>query len=169
MRKLEIVGFALWEALGFVLAVLGAPIVAAFARWDDKPSSFTGGAQDNGPLTIRGDLPRWASAWETIDERLPGGMYEEQVRNVHRRFGRYVCSVYWLIRNRMMGLTAKLFGRPLAVDQPPRGMQSKVLGPLYFGAGWKKYRATPQAHWEQGPFIEMPSVTVRFLKGHTDE
>lgn len=162
MNPFFILWLMIYELIALVLAAFGAPIVCLFARWDKDVTTFTGGASDNGPPTIRGDLPRWAWPWETIDERLPGGMYEETVRKVHRRFGRYWCSVYWLMRNRMMGLSAALYGGPPS----PRSNRFywRRIGPLYFGFGYKKYRATPQAHWVTGPFIEMPSVTIRLKR-----
>lgn len=148
-----------------MLAAVGAPLVCLFARWDEQTTTFTGGASMNGPATIRGDLPAWAAAWETIDERLPGGMYEATVRQVLNERGRYWCSVYWLTRNRMFGLTKALFGKPIGEHERPAWYRSKRLGWLYLGAGWKKYRATPQASWIDGPFVQMPSVTVRVLRG----
>lgn len=153
-----IVFFALYELVTIVLAIVGAPIVCLFARWDRWPTTWTGGAPDNGPPAVRGDLPHWARWWETFDERLPGGMYEPTVVRVYQRFGRYVCSVYWLAgRNRMFTLGKALFGR----EPAGREWHRRDLGPIWIGWGWKRYRATPHAHWERGPFVEVPSFTVR--------
>lgn len=160
MNRIRIILFALWESLCLVLAVLGAPVVARYVRWDTEPTTFTGGTDQPSWPTIRGDLPSWAWAWDTIDERMPAGMYESTMRQRLERWGPYWCTVSWLIRNRMMGLTAKLFGKPWARDVPVR-WDFRHYGPLYFGWGWKKYRATPSADWVDGPFIVMPSVTIR--------
>lgn len=164
MKPWQIVLMAGYTLLCGVLALVGAPLVAFFAKWDVEPTTWTGGAPNNGPPTIRGDLPWWLRWFQTFDERLPGGMYEPTVREWLPKYGWYGCSVRWMWRNRMFGLTKALFGRPLGRGEQPRGMRWKDVGPLRFGAGWKKYRATPEAHWFEGPFVELPSVTVRIAK-----
>jgi len=165
MSTTRIVLIVLFQLVSILLALVGVPIAALFARWDDKPTTFTGGAPNNGPPTIRGDLPRWAAWFGTFDERLPGGMYEPTVATVYRRFGRYWCSVYWLVvRNRMFGLTKALFGKPIPVDADPAGMTWFEVGPFRVGYGTKKYRATPQAHWLDGPFVEIAVVSARFRR-----
>lgn len=151
----------LFNLASIPLALIGAPIVCAFARWDRTPTQFTGGAVQ-GPLAVRGDLPRWARWWETPDERLPGGLYERTVERVWRRYGRYVCSVYWLgVRNRMYGLSFALFGRQ--VDRAPEGYQRtiKYYGPIMIDYGNFYYRATPEAHWQSGPFIEVWDFKIK--------
>ena len=62
----------------------------------------------------RGDLPSWAFAWSTPDERLPGDIRgEPSVKWAYKHLGRIVCSMYWLLeRNRGMGLSF-LVGRVL--------------------------------------------------------
>lgn len=162
MTQLQITKLALYEILCVLLALL-APLVVLFAKWDESPTTFTGGAPRNGPPTVRGDLPRWLSWFGTFDERLPGGMYEKTVVENHRRFGRYWCSVLWLWRNRMFGLTLALFGRPTTREESLEYTRGEI-GPLMYGYGWKRYRATPQAHWFDGPFVAVPSVTVRFKR-----
>lgn len=155
---LRIAAQAVFEIGCIPLAVIGVPIAVLFAQWDKDPVTFTGGASDNGPPTVRGDLPWWLSWFGTFDERLPGGMYEPSVVRVYNRWGRYVCSCYWLIvRNRMFGLAKFLFGRA------PGGewWESRRLGPIYTGWGYKRYRATPQAHWVNGPFVAVASFTIR--------
>jgi hypothetical protein len=158
MRKWLVV----FEILAVLVAAVGVPIVLLFAKWDEQATTFTGGASDSGPPTIRGDLPWWASWFGTFDERLPGGMYEPTVVNVHRRFGRYWCSVYWLVvRNRMFGLAKFLFGKDIEAGAEPAGMAWKDVGPFRVGFGTKKYRATEAANWQSGPFVEVDSFTVR--------
>lgn len=157
----RIVAHAAFEIACIPLALIGVPIAVLFARWDSGPTTWTGGASDNGPPTVRGDLP-WGLGWfGTFDERLPGGMYEPTVVKVYNAAGRYWCSVYWLVvRNRMFGLAKFLFGRE---DGEPR-FESRTFGPIYVGWGYKRYRATPQAHWERGPFVLVPSFTIRLAR-----
>jgi hypothetical protein len=163
MARIRVTLLAMYEILCIPLALVGVPIALLFAKWDDTTSTFTGGAEDNGPPTIRGDLPVWAAWFGTFDERLPGGMYEPTVVAIHRRFGRHVCSAYWLIvRNRMFGLTKALFGKPIAKHDSPAGMAWSDIGPVRIGYGTKKYRATPEAHFSNGPFVEVASFTIRF-------
>lgn len=158
----RIVAQAIFELLCVPVAAIGAPIAVLFARWDTEPTTWTGGAPDNGPLTVRGDLPWWLSWFETFDERLPGGMYEPTVRKVYARVGRYWCSVYWLAwRNRMFGLAKFLFGKP----DGAHWLETRRFGPLVVEWGYKRYRATPQAHWQNGPFVVVPSFTIRLVKG----
>lgn len=157
MKPIQLLIFAVLKR---VIALVCAPIVCLFARWDDRPTTFTGGLLNNGPLTVRGDLPWWAAWFETFDERLPGGMYEPTVRAVYDRFGRYWCSVYWLNRNAMFGMTKAIFGRPTTRDEILR-YEWRTVGPVRIGWGWKRYRATPTAHWIDGPFVKILSATVR--------
>lgn len=159
----RIAGMALYELACIPLAAIGAPIAVLFARWDKEPTTWTGGASDNGPPTIRGDLPMWLSWFGTFDERLPGGMYEPTVRKVYERSGRYWCSVYWLVvRNRMFGLAKWLFGKP---DGEP-WIEERRFGPLAVQWGYKRYRATPQAHWLNGPFVLVAFFSLG-IKGRT--
>ncbi len=158
----RIVWQALFELVCIPVALFGVPIAVLFARWDDGPTTWTGGAPDNGPPTVRGDLPWWLSWFGTLDERLPGGMYEPSVVSVYNRWGRYICSCYWLVvRNRMFGLAKFLFGR---ADGDP-WFEWRELGPVKIGWGYKRYRATPQAHWQNGPFVLVPSFTIRLARG----
>lgn len=162
---LRIVAQAIFELVCVPIAAFLVPFVVPFARWDREPTTFTGGAPDNGPPIVRGDLPWWASLFGTFDERLPGGMYEPTVVKVYNRFGRYWCSLYWLIvRNRMFGLAKAMFGKPIAPDEQPAGMTWRTIGRLRVGWGTAKYRATPQANWQRGPFVEVAKFTVRLVR-----
>lgn len=163
MTQLQIAKLALYEILCVFLALVLAPIAVRFAKWDDRPTTFTGGLIDNGPPTVRGDLPSWLSWVGTFDERLPGGLYEETVVANYNRFGRYWCSVLWLWRNRMFGLTLRLFGRPTTRTEALVYTRGEV-GPFMYGYGEKRYRATPQAHWFDGPFVAVQSVTIRLKR-----
>ena len=46
-----------FEVAAVILAVVCAPIAVLFAKWDNEATTFTGGTPDNGPATVRGDLP----------------------------------------------------------------------------------------------------------------
>ena len=159
----RILAHAAFEIACIPIAIVGVPIAVLFARWDKEPTTFTGGAPDNGPPTIRGDLPWWLNWFGTFDERLPGGMYEPTVVKVHERFGRYVCSCYWLIvRNRMFGLAKFLFGKE--AEGPPPQQRWRIESPFLIGWGYWRYRATPQAHWVNGPFVDVAKVTIRWYR-----
>ena len=86
------------DLLGSIAAMVLAPVVCAFGN------KYTG------------RLPR-AFAWmETPDNRLPGDLNEPTVWAVYKRWGWYLCSVYWLgWRNKAYGLSARLRYRP----EPP--------------------------------------------------
>lgn len=137
-------------ALAIMLLDPLAPVLLLFAlpfsKWDDKPSLDSNG---NG-LTIRGDLPRWASWLGTPNERLPGGTYEPAVSAVLERHGRFWCAWYWLsLRNRWYGLAA-VFAKPLPGPWPPftgyyeQGALWWLRYPLFGGrlqlkAGYRQY------------------------------
>ena len=157
---MKIAVLLIYEVLCRLIAFVCVPFVVLAARWDTMPTTFTGGAAFNGPATIRGDLPWWLAWFETFDERLPGGMYEPTVRKVYEKAGAYWCSVYWLNRNAMFGLTKFLFGK----DEERTGYEWRVFGPIKVGCGWKKYRATPAAHHITGPFVYVLSATVRLSR-----
>lgn len=162
MKIILIASLLLYRAACRVLALVCVPPAVLLARWDDYPTTWTGGASENGPPTVRGDLPRWLAWFGTPDERLPGGMYEPTVRGVYNRFGRYWCSVYWLVnRNAMHGLNAALFGRPTTLDEV-MDYEWRSVGPFMVGYGWKRYRATPTAHFHRGPFVKVLTATIRF-------
>lgn len=113
-------------------------LAVAFSRWDTEKD-----AQGND----RGDLPGWASAWSTPDERLPGDVVgEPTVRWVYQHLGKYASSAYWLLeRNRGMGFAFSL-GRPTVAylngdlwgyQETADGTWRKLfkLGFCYIGAG----------------------------------
>jgi hypothetical protein len=164
---------------------LFVPIVVLFAKWDDKPTTWTGGADDYDHPTIRGDLPRWAYIWGTPDERLPGDVRMHQTREVldwttkkfGEKVGRYLTSVWWLWRNRMYGLSWATSARPSdgEFDKPQTpGLvwhESEGIwrwwnrfGPVELQAGWKPHRADEKAHWQRGPFVVIRYVSIRRAK-----
>lgn len=179
--------------LGFTLAMLSfplalfVPVVCLFARWDDSRTTFSGGDEYRERPEKRGDLPRWAYIWSTPDERLPGDMRMPQTRRVldlwigwfGERTGRYVCSVWWLWRNRALGLKF-LFSKPVHPDD--RYLEFGRWGEIvwrgrlwrwrrklfrlgrrtvYVEAGWEVKRATPYAHWQRGPFCATPEFALK--------
>lgn len=151
----------LLDLVAIPIAAVVVPFAVLFARWDKEPTTWTGGASDNGPPTIRGDLPMWLSWFGTFDERLPGGMYEPTVRKVYNAVGRYWCSVYWLVvRNRMFGLRKALF----TVEGGEPWRKERRFGPLRLEWGVKRYRATPQAHWLNGPFVLIADASLELAR-----
>lgn len=180
-----VVAFVLALA-SFPLAV-AVPVICLFAKWDGVRSWFSGGDLFVGYATVRGDLPRWAYVWSTPDERLPGDVRMPQTRSVlefwtnwfGERFGRYMCSVWWLLRNRALGLKY-VFSRPVHPDDGYlefgqwwktvwRGRLWRWRGKLlrvgrrtvYLELGWEVRRATPDAHWQRGPFCAIPEFAFK--------
>lgn len=85
-----------WYALGVLPFLIGV-VACLRASWT--------GPDETG--YERGDVPGWAFAWSTPDERLPGDVRgEPSVKWAYKYLGRIVCSMYWLLeRNRGMGLS----------------------------------------------------------------
>jgi hypothetical protein len=146
----------LLDPLAPLLVLLALP----FAKWDDAPSLDSNGKG----LTIRGDLPAWASWLGTPNERLPGGTYEPAVTNVLQTFGRFWCSWYWLgLRNRWYGIAAT-FAVPLGV---PWG-----VAPGYYEDGelwWLRYplfgnrlqfKAGYRQYFTNGAWVGVPACTI---------
>jgi hypothetical protein len=169
------------EVVSWPLALF-IPLVVMFARWDEKPTTWTGGDDDPEHPAIRGDLPRWAYIWGTPDERLPGDVRMQQTRRMldwatgvfGPQIGRYLTSVWWLFRNRMYGLAWVTSARPSDgyFDKPQNpgitwhaseGIWRwwKKLGPIQIQAGWKPHRADEKAHWQRGPFVAIRFVSIR--------
>lgn len=152
-------GFALASSAFGLLAPVLVPAALLFARWDRNPSTDSHGEC----LTIRGDLPDWASWLSTPDERLPGGTYEPAVAAVFARRGRFWCSWYWLgIRNRGLGLD---FTRAVPVTSPwPTDPGIYLSGMLWwmripvlggrreFKLGWRTYAL-------QGKYFAAPCLS----------
>lgn len=162
-----------------LLLSLAVPVVCLFARWDDWRTTWSGGADYPDYPTHRGDLPRWAYIWSTPDERLPGDVRMPQTRKVldywtgllGERAGRYVCSVWWLLRNRLYGLSW-LMGRPalryigLNEDAPENRLwrRSYDLGPVQIRIGWKVHRADEHADASIGPFWAIRAVHIKRIR-----
>lgn len=151
-------------ALGIMLLDPFAPVLLLFAlpfsKWDAEPSLDSNGQG----LTIRGDLPRWASWLGTPNERLPGGTYEPTVEAVLETFGRFWCAWYWLsLRNRWYGLAAA-FAVPLPMPWNP--------APGYYEQGelwWLRYplfggrfqvKAGYRQYFQNGAWVGVPACTI---------
>jgi hypothetical protein len=92
-----------WWAICVFLVIPAITIIAVdHATWDKEPSADSNGER---PDVIRGDLPSWAWFLATPDERLPGGTYEPTVDEYLEEHGPFACSVYWLYRNQLHGLS----------------------------------------------------------------
>lgn len=87
---------SVYWALGCLPFVMGF-IAVLCAQWDRMETDGY----------IRGDLPDWAAAYATLDERLPGDVRgEPSVKWAYANLGKTVCAMYWLLeRNRGMGLS----------------------------------------------------------------
>jgi hypothetical protein len=127
-----------------LVAWLLVAIALPFAKWDSTPTLDS----NQQGMTIRGDLPGWASFLSTPDERLPGGTYEPAVTEVLNKYGKWICSWYWLgLRNRMHGLASR-YKVPLSAPWPsaPGYYEQgdlwwlrKQLGRFQLKAGWRQY------------------------------
>lgn len=135
------------------------PLLLPTVKWDKVPST-----DRTGNTTIRGDLPNWLSWFSTPDERLPGGLYEEDQRNKLAKYGKWFTSWYWLgIRNALFGLAIAV-GKPATSYIPDeRGFYksgdiwqySIQLGPLRFVTGYKVYRLLNGEFWAAPCFTLM--------------
>jgi hypothetical protein len=159
MRKLrDVLVAVLLEVVGWSAFVL-APIAVLFARLDAEPS--VGGWADDLtlPTTRRATLP-WGFRWlDAPDDRLPGGMYEPDVRRWLATYGWRVCSVLWLWRNRAFGL-AWVFGRDVATEAEAPWRIDWTWRFLRGTLGWKVYRKGLYSK----PLIAIPAVSIRFNK-----
>lgn len=115
-----------------LLVLLALP----FAKWDADG---------------QGDLPQWASWLSTPNQRLPGGVYEPAVAAILAKYGRVICSWYWLgVRNVLYGMSAS-FGTPTSGPWPDGdGYHTReglwylykpvFFGKLVFKAGYRIYQ-----------------------------
>lgn len=136
----------LWLQLPGLAAPFVVPLALRGAVWDAAPTPDSMGTT---PI-VRGDLPGWASGFATPNERLPGGTYEAAVASVLQRWGRWICSWYWLgLRNRGLGFDRR-YARPVAFAlwTPDTGLQEadglwflrKNVGlGLQLKVGWRTY------------------------------
>ena len=158
---LVLLPFSALAAIGvLVLVPLLVALALPFARWDDEPSIDSNGQG----LTIRGDLPTWAAWLATPDERLPGGTYEPAVAGVLARYGRWVCSWYWIgVRNQLHGLSA-VFGVPVVSPWPVEpgyytdGSLWWLRRPLL--GGRLQLKAGYRTYWIRGAFVAVPACSI---------
>jgi hypothetical protein len=153
--------------ISFVVAPIGMLFAVWFIRWDDAPSlgSYPDDLTILDNMTIRGDLPKWLSWFQTPDERFPGGMYEPAVHAMLLSRGKIVTSWYWAgYRNQMMGMAA-YFGRQTTdyIPELSNGFWERdsvwsytiPLGPVKIVAGWQCYKTSI------GTFIAVPVLTLK--------
>jgi hypothetical protein len=124
-------------------------------------------------IVKRYPLPRWLRWFDTPDEYLPGGLYEQRVVNDLRSHGPYVTTVKWLSANRLYGLAWR-FGVPVSgyldlledgyVESGDLWRWRKTVGPLVYLAGWKVHRANYSATATGGPFLAIPFASVRVAR-----
>lgn len=152
-----------------ILMLLALP----FIRWDKEPTtviryemlSYGAPAVPIEHTYIRGNLPKFLSWLETPDERLPGGLYEETVKKVYDKYGKYVCSWYWLgLRNQLMGFAAALGQKTTDyIPEEPLGYWERdgiwrysiAFGKIKFVTGFQVYKVL------DGTFTAVPVFTIK--------
>lgn len=152
-------------------------IALPFIKWDKEESTtekFEADGKGGGSMiqytTLRGDLPSIFKWLETPDERLPGGLYEATVKDVFDKYGKYICSFYWLgLRNQMMGLAAAL-GQKTSdyIPEEPLGYWERdniwrysiAFGPIKFVTGFQVYKVL------DGTFTAVPVFTLKRYNKH---
>lgn len=171
-------GLAVWawpalsSPIGWAVALgqsLLVPLAVGLARWDQAPTAGSWGTHP----TIRGDVPRALRWLQTIDERLPGGLYEPTVERLLQRAGRHGAALYWIgWRNRAHGLR-RVLGAPSTQaaylqrfpeddDGKTQGVRedgtwywSRKLGPLRAVAGHRIYLLLDGSH------LAVPTCTIK--------
>lgn len=138
------IALALWVLLVSLTAPLVVPIILLFVQETDD------------------DLPAWAWAYDTPDEKSLVGMYEPAIEALHRRYGWYVAAWVWFgLRNRCHGLASRYSAPALAHwagVMPGSDNAATILadtnaatgawihaqrfGPLLFVAGWQVYASS---------------------------
>lgn len=146
--------------VSLIVAPIGMLFAVRFIKWDTEPSN---GSYEQDP-TIRGDLPRRLSWFQTPDERFPGGLYEPTVNSLLKDRGKLICSWYWAgWRNQMMGMAAS-FGKsttdyiPESYGMWERGDIWRICFPVIFFRvvlGWQVYRK------RDGTFLAVPVCTIK--------
>lgn len=171
-------GLAVWlrpslsSPVGWAVAIaqsLLVPLAVALASWDKLPTAGSWGTHP----TIRGDVPRALRWLQTMDERLPGGLYEPTVERLLERVGRYWTSLYWLgWRNRAHGfrrLVSKASTEAAYLQRFPEDESGKTkgvrvdgswywsrrLGPLRAVAGYRVYLLL------DGSYLAVPTCTIK--------
>ncbi len=152
-------------------------IALPFIRWDKEESTvskFEADGKGGGEMipypAIRGDLPKIFKWLETPDERLPGGLYEATVKDIHDKYGKYICSWYWLgLRNQVMGLAAALGQKTTDyIPEEPLGYWERgdiwryaiAFGPVKFVTGFQVYKVL------DGTFTAVPVFTLKRYNKH---
>lgn len=155
------IALALWVLLASLTAPFVVPIILLFVQETDD------------------DLPRWAWAYDTPDEKSLVGMYEPAIEALHRRYGWYVAAWVWFgLRNRCHGL-ASHYSVPAPMHwsglMPSRDnattslieineatgawIYARRFGWLLFVAGWQVYASS--AHATGLEYRPMLSVKIR--------
>ena len=152
---------------GFIFCPFLVPFALPFIEWDSEPSQ-SGYPPESDPTykTIRGDLPWFLSWFQTPDERLPCGVYEDGMRATLERWGKYVAAYEWMgLRNQLMGLACWLGHDALGyapedkdgfwTDGQGTWTFSFCIGPVRFLTGHKVYRL------QTGKYRAAPTFTLK--------
>lgn len=153
---------------GLIPAILGIltipllPLVAAFARKQGfRRTTYSLdllGVERFTTYDARA-LPRWLYWFDTPDQWLPGGLYEPTVVKWYERFGWYGCTVLWLLRNRMYGLTHAL-GHPASIYDRTEKRQAWV-GKFLIEWGWERHYASRDP---SGEYWLLPEFSIKSPK-----
>lgn len=162
-----VIGFAL-----MVYSLLAMPFAPLVAIFQGRSISSEGRVH---PEVPRYALPRWLSWFQTPDEPMPGGLYEDAVYAAYAKGGRWWCATVWLARNSLFGL-GRLFAWPASgyIDAAEGLVEGAdglwrwqgTWGPLKMQTGRKVYRADFVADYLTGPLVSVPFFTVR--RAHQD-
>jgi hypothetical protein len=156
-----LLGAGWWSFSVFLIVPVLVACALPSATWDAQPSPDSNGQRS----VVRGDL---AAHWywlETPDERLPGGTYEPTVWAFYTRWGRWLCSLYWLgWRNQLHGLAFR-YRRPLAAPWPlDPGSYSNSEGLWWMRknlpGGWLQYKAGWRQYLIDGVLYGIPCCTI---------
>lgn len=142
-----------WKSLRAPFVMFWVIRVRKLIIWDEHTTPFVpmDAAGQLGPaLQIRrGRLPPEYADYETPDEALPGGLYEQRVLDKLLNDGPEACAFYWLgLRNRAHGYAMR-FAKPAAHHwTSAEGRQEQGEGEnaiwierkLYFGGRFERLR-----------------------------
>jgi hypothetical protein len=174
-RTFDVFLALLCELVG-LLSMPIVPLACALAclKRDSVPTQGSWGTGTNvadvGPFVHRADLPMFFAWLGTPDERLPGGLYEPDVREWFAGWGFWACSVLWLWRNRAYQFGYWL-GRPAdeylqavpgrVATMPGIWRWQKDFGPVRIGTGWKCMRQTVGIAEVRDPLVAVPFISIR--------
>ena len=138
------------------------PIALLFAKKTKEKNRVYPELNDRYPSTMR-ILPLWLKFIETPDDVLiPGGLYEETVYSIYKKYGWFISQWYWWgFRNVGHGFHYK-YGFPVSELEGQKYKKSKVFGIFEVRYGHKVLRDWYQI-WGLDHYA-IPRFTVRLVK-----